>query len=267
MIALLPSREVAVSIGNFAIHWYGIMYALAFIVGWNIAQKLEVFSVLKLTKKQWSQVVNYVFLGVILGGRLGYMVLYAFSDWLADPLLVFRIWEGGMSSHGGFMGVIIALLLLHYCKRIPLLPLVDVLVVPIAIGLAFGRFGNFINQELYGPVTTLPWGMYFDGADGLRHPTQLYAIGNNVLIALACGMCLLRFGKRLPGVATATFLLGYAVLRFLVEFVRVPTHSSFTFGALELTRGQLYSIPIFLLGVGLLLWLTKRAQTSDGGTH
>ena len=268
MFALFPSREIAISIGSLNIHWYGILYAVGFIVGLYVAKYLQRFSTIALSTKQWSTLFNYVFFGVILGGRLGYMLLYNLTEFVVNPLQLFAVWNGGMSSHGGFVGVAIALVLFARTQRILLLKLVDILVVPIAIGLALGRLGNFINLELYGSVTTLPWGIKIPGVEGLRHPTQLYAIGKNLLIAAVCAYTLLQTGKcKVAGFATGMLLLLYGILRFSIEYLRVPTHSTYTFLQIEWTRGQVFSIPLVVVGILVLsIQYRTHVQMSDGDT-
>jgi phosphatidylglycerol:prolipoprotein diacylglycerol transferase len=162
-----------------------------------------------------------------------------------------------MASHGGFLGVILALAYMARKHKISLLALGDLVVVPVAFGLAFGRFGNFINQELYGTVTTLPWGIAIPGVEGLHHPTQLYAVGKDLFIALVCFLHL-RLPSRPHGQTVGIFLVLYGVLRFLIEFLRVPTHSTIVLGAFILTRGQGYSVPIVVAGIGVLMWGWRR---------
>jgi phosphatidylglycerol---prolipoprotein diacylglyceryl transferase len=260
MIEFFPSRTVAMSIGAFPIHWYGLLYAVAFLVGVPIAQFLAKKAGLLLTVKQWNAVANAVILGVILGGRVGYMFLYELHSLLQNPLSLFAVWQGGMSSHGGFIGVAIALLYVARVHKIPLLPLIDVLTVPIALGLMLGRIGNMINQELYGSITTLPWAVSIPNVEGLRHPTAEYSAIKDLFLA---GICLLGIYMRVfkfPGVITGYFLIAYSVLRFSIEFIRVPTHAVIWCGFFTCTRGQLFSIPLCIVGCILLYISFKRAQ-------
>ena len=155
-----------------------------------------------------------------------------------------------MSFHGGLVGVGIALWLFAKRETLDFWKILDIAVIPAALGLAFGRFGNFINQELYGPVTDLPWGMAIPGVEGLRHPTPLYAMVKDLLIASICFLHLRR--NAIPGATTALFLILYVILRFSIEFVRVETAAGFDLGLLYLTRGQLLSIPVLLLGLWIL---------------
>jgi phosphatidylglycerol---prolipoprotein diacylglyceryl transferase len=250
-MVFFPSRYVALQLGPVAIHWYGIMYLLAFLTVWWMVPRLSKYRALSFTKEQISSLITFSVLGTLIGGRLGYVLFYAPEYFGDHPFETLQIWKGGMSSHGGFVGVVIAALL--FCKKNQIDPwrLADVAVVPVAIGLAFGRFGNFINQELYGPVTTLPWGMTIPGVEGVRHPTQLYAVAKDLLIAVVCFVQLKRV--RNPGIIFGYFLVLYGFLRFFVEYLRVQTASGVAIGMIELTRGQFLTIPIIVIGV-YFLW-------------
>ena len=161
-----------------------------------------------------------------------------------------------MSSHGGFLGVLLAVGLYLRHRRLPLLPIADLAVVPVALGLALGRLGNFINLELYGTVSDLPWAIAVPGVEGLRHPAQFYAMGKDLLIAAVCYWHLVRVRPVIPGHTTALFLMLYGTLRFLVEYVRVQEYPLIDFGVLSLSRGQLLTLPIVLVGV--VLWRVAR---------
>jgi len=265
MFSLFPSRAVALQVGPLAVHWYGVMYLLAFLVVWWWVPLLEKHRRLKLSKDDVATLLTYGVLGTIIGGRLGYILLYA-PALLRHPFEAIAIWHGGMASHGGFVGVAIALLLFCRKFKIPFLALCDVLVVPVAIGLALGRLGNFINEELYGTVTSLSWCMEFTGVEGCRHPTQIYAIFKDLLIA---GICFLHLGRDArcemrnanaphpnpnpnpTGTTFALFLLLYGLLRFLVEFFRSQTVPPIWIGLMWLTYGQLLTIPILLAGIAI----------------
>jgi phosphatidylglycerol---prolipoprotein diacylglyceryl transferase len=250
MIQLFPTREIALSILSVQIHWYGLLYAASFIIGLYVVKKLQKYSSLTLTDMQWSSIATAIVLGVIIGGRLGYVVLYEISYFLQNPLQIFAVWNGGMSSHGGFIGVAIAIFYQSNKQKLPLLPLVDLLIVPIAIGLFLGRLGNLINLELYGRATLLPWGIAIPGVEELRHPTQIYAMMKDAYLAITAYILLrLTTNTTLSGLVTAVFLVQYSLLRLVVEYFRVPTHQSFNIIGIEITRGQLYSVPIFIVGV------------------
>jgi phosphatidylglycerol:prolipoprotein diacylglycerol transferase len=240
------------------------MYLLAFLFGMWAVPRLTKYRGFTLTADQRDVLVFDVFLGVLLGGRLGYVIFYGGSDYFSHPLKILALWEGGMSSHGGFIGVMIAILVFAYRQRVPLLALADVLVAPVAVGLALGRLGNLINGELYGTVATLPWGMYFPGVQGLRHPTQIYAVIKDLSIALVCFIHLRRSGlagQARFGVTTAVFLLMYSVLRFWVEIYRDQSFvGTYMIGGLRLSEGQVLTIPVFLVGICLLAVISIRPR-------
>lgn len=251
MIAFFPSRTVAIELFGFGIHWYGLLYFAAFVLAWFLVPRLQKYRGLSLSADQWSSLISAAVIGVIVGGRLGYVFFYAPSYYLENPLQIFAVWNGGMASHGGFIGVAIAMLFVLRKKSWDdILRIADVIVIPVAIGLGLGRIGNFINQELYGTVTTLPWGMSFPGAEGLRHPIQLYDFAAMMLLAGALFLFLRSSVK--PGRTLALFLILYSIVRMLIECIRdqagVPVYI--------LTEGQWLTIPILIAGV--ILFVGKR---------
>lgn len=256
MINFFPSRAIALSVAGFSVHWYGIMYFLAFLLSYALVLRFQKFRSLTLTKDDVGTVLSWAIAGVIIGGRLGFVCFYEPTYFAAHPLEIFYVWNGGMSSHGGFIGVTLALLFILRKKHINILSFMDVAVIPIAIGLALGRFGNFLNWELYGRVTDLPWAMQIPGVEGLRHPTFFYAMIKDLWIAASC-LVLLRSGKGKIGDPFALFLVMYGTLRFCIEYVREPTHDVLHLGTILLTRGQLLSIPLVLIGL-LLAWRLHR---------
>jgi phosphatidylglycerol---prolipoprotein diacylglyceryl transferase len=257
MIALFPSRTVFLELGGFSIHWYGVMYLLAFIVAWLLLPGLQRFRDLTWSADAWSTLLSWAVLGVLAGGRLGFILFYRPSMLWTDPLEAIAVWHGGMSSHGGFLGVTLSLLWALRKKKADILRVADVVAVPVAIGLAFGRVGNFINQELYGSPTDLPWAIRVPGETMSVHPTQLYAVAKDLLIALACFLHLRRPSTALtPGRTLALFLMLYAVLRGVVEEFRVQEYD----GALGLTRGQLLTLPLMFAGACLWFITRRRAR-------
>lgn len=226
MIEFWPQREVAVQVGGMAIYWYGVLYIVAMVQAWVLLPLLQKYRGIKWTREEWLNVVTIVMAGAVVGGRLGYVLLY---EWVTP----WAIWQGGMSAHGGFIGAGLALWLVARWKKVSLWQLTDLAVVPAALGLALGRVGNFINQELFLP-----------GAVWL-------AVGKDLLLAGWGWQWLKRFSQ--PGRITALFLIGYGVLRFAVEYFREPTHSLW----LGFTRGQVLSF--FVLLVGVFLASRKRA--------
>ncbi len=260
MISFFPSRTVVFTLGPLTIHWYGIMYLLGFLLGMWLLPRLQKYRDLPLTASMRETLVMAVFFGVLIGGRLGFVLFYGGSDYVLHPLEIFAVWHGGMSSHGGFIGVALGLLWFSHRFKIDVLAITDIVVVPVAIGLALGRVGNFINGELYGTVTTLPWGMTFPGADGLRHPTQLYAVLKDLLIAVVCFLHLRSTPGSRSGRSTALFLMMYAVLRFAVEMLRDQPYGYLGSGSLLLSRGQILTLPLFVVGVGLWFWRSQGRQ-------
>ncbi len=261
-IAFFPSREIALTIGALKIHWYGLMYVAAFLVGSKILERTLRHRGIVFSPSMLDNFLVTVILGVLLGGRLGYVLFYDPVYFAAHPLEIFAVWKGGMASHGGFIGVTIALIVWTKRNSIDLWKIADVLVIPVAVGLAFGRIGNFINQELYGTVTSLPWGMHFPGAEGIRHPVQLYAALKDIILASLLYLHLVRtsalHGTYPAGVTASLFLIGYGFLRFFVEILREQPLGFTTIAGLELSRGQLLTIPIILIGC-ILLFLRNRA--------
>jgi phosphatidylglycerol:prolipoprotein diacylglycerol transferase len=248
-----PSRTVAIMIGPLAIHWYGLMYLFGFIIGAMLLPKLYKYREISLTKEQLDSLVFFIALGVIGGGRLGEVLLWDPSYYIHHPLQIFAVWNGGMSAHGGIVGVL--LMGLWYCRRhsIDFWRLGDLTMVPIAIGLALGRIGNFINQEIVGTITTLPWAMHFDGYEGLRHPVQLYAVAKDLCIAALCFFYLTRSMKSRPGRVIGIFFVSYGVLRFCIEYLRDQAgYAPYVLGPIVLTQGQMLTIPVFLAGCVVL---------------
>jgi phosphatidylglycerol:prolipoprotein diacylglycerol transferase len=257
---------VMIRIGPLSVRWYGFMYLLAFAIGYGVIRGLGRRRGLAMANETASDLLFYAMLGVILGGRLGYVLFYNPGYYLHHPLAVLAVWEGGMSFHGGFLGVIVAVLTFCLCRGMPVLLVADIMVTAATPGLFFGRIGNFINGELWGRVTDLPWGMVFPGAGSLpRHPSQLYEAFLEGLV-LTSILLLLHLRKARPGVPLFTFFLLYGIFRFTVELFREPdAQLGFLWGGL--TMGQLLSLPMIALGlmglVGLALW----ARLQRRGLH
>ena len=245
-------------IGPLAVRWYGMMYLLGFIISYFIIGYLSRQRGLGMDRDGVSDLLFYAALGVILGGRLGYTLFYKFSYYLSHPLEILAVWEGGMSFHGGLLGVVVAVML--FCKRrqISVLLTGDILVTAAAVGLGLGRLGNFINGELWGRVTDVPWGMVFPQAGLLpRHPSQLYEAFLEGLVLFVVLWLLHRKNPR-PGIPFFTFFLLYGVFRFGVEFFRQPDeHLGFLWAGA--TMGQLLSLPMVLAGV-IGLWVIHQGN-------
>lgn len=260
MIDFLPSRAVALSIVGFDIHWYGLLYLLGFALAAVLLPTLQKYRGLSLDRDTWMSLLSWSVIGVIVGGRLGYVLFYESAYFMSHPAEIIAVWKGGMSFHGGLLGVVIVIGLFCRARKISLWAIGDTIVVPVAIGLALGRLGNFINQELYGTVTALPWGMAFPGADGLRHPLQLYGIAKDLLIAGFCFWHLQATRMKSVGKTGALFLILYGIGRFLLEFIREQQYASTDFLWISLTRGQLLTLPLFITGVIVWTFLTRRAR-------
>ena len=254
---------IAVSLGPLQIHWYGLMYLLAFLSAWQIANRTSRRAWSPVKADQVEDLIVYGAWGVILGGRMGYMLFYSFDQWVADPALVVRIWEGGMSFHGGLLGVILALLWYARKHNLAFFSLTDFVAPLVPAGLFFGRIGNFIGQELWGRPTSVSWAMLFpaDPEQLPRHPSQLYeAFGEGLLLFVLVNWYARK--PRLFGEVSGLFLLGYGMARFSVEFVRQPdaqfAGAEATIQAFDwMTRGQLLCVPMIFAG----LWFLRQRIT------
>ena len=289
MITFFPSRTVALTFLGFPIHWYGLLYLAGFLLGFWMVQRLQKYRSLALCRDEWANILSAAVIGVIVGGRLGFVFFYEPTYCLTYTSKILALWEGGMSSHGGFLGVAVAVLWALRRRRENILRIADIVVVPVAVGLALGRLGNFINLELYGTVTDLPWGIAIPNVPGLRHPTFFYAMGKDIFIALLCFLHLratsvalrpfvgLQPSPRLwpagragsaqgdtttvAGRTCALFFILYGILRFLIEYVRVQEYPLMDTGVLLLSRGQILTLGI--LAVGVTLWW--KSSASPGG--
>ncbi len=212
-----------------------------------------------LNRDEWSSLISAVVIGVIVGGRLGYVLFYQPLYYAANPLQIFAVWNGGMSSHGGFIGVAIAVFWTCNKRNISIWAMADLAVVPAALGLAFGRLGNFINLELYGTPTTLPWGIFIPGVEGLRHPTQIYALLKDVLILFLGYWHLAKQRGEPYGRTFSLFLMEYGFLRCIVEYFREQPFSGFVVANIHITRGQMLTAPLFLAGALLYWYRTRRS--------
>ncbi|MFQ5950428.1 MAG: prolipoprotein diacylglyceryl transferase [Nitrospiria bacterium] len=253
---------VFIRIGPLAFRWYGLMYALSFIAAIFMIRYIAIKKRLKITADEISDLILWAAIGVILGGRLGYVFLYNPVFYFSNPSKILAVWEGGMSFHGGLLGVIVAGLL--YCKRrrFSFYELADVSTVSVPIGLGLGRIGNFINGELFGRPTDLPWCMVFpQGGAACRHPSQLYQAGLEG-IALFSILFFLSGRNVARGVLFWSLILFYGLFRFLAEFVREPDpHLGLLLGPFSM--GQLLSFPMFALGL-VMVWRQNAAAKTNG---
>jgi phosphatidylglycerol---prolipoprotein diacylglyceryl transferase len=255
---------VAVKIGPLAIHWYGLMYVFGFLSAWWLTRRQLVERGAwgtVISAEQFEGLFTWLILGVVLGGRIAYVLFYNLDFYLTHPLHVFYVWQGGMSFHGGLVGPLVAGWL--YCKKhkLPFLFLADRLFTVAPIGLALGRLGNFINGELWGRVTDVPWGMVFPGAGPLpRHPSQLYELALEG-IALFLILWFTRKKDWPDGMRVAVFLVGYAVARIFCENFRQPDPQlGFLFG--PITMGMLLSSIMLVVGLIWMVILRKKARRS-----
>lgn len=251
---------VAVSIGGFGIRWYSLAYLAGIMLGWWLVQaEHKRKPILGLSQKALDDMLVWAVLGIVIGGRLGYVLFYKPAFYLAHPLQILHVWEGGMSFHGGMLGVILAFWLFCRKHKARFFELMDVIACAAPIGLFFGRIANFINGELFGRVTDAPWAMVFPhGGDMARHPSQLYEAGLEGLLLFAVLFILLKYTslRDRPGRLSGIFLIGYGLARIAAEFFREPDlHLGFLFGFT--TMGQLLSLPMLALGIYLLCRRTK----------
>lgn len=253
------------NIGSFPIEirYYGILYLISFLLGYIFVQKNLKHRDVKLSQEQYSDFIFYIALGVIIGGRVGYMVFYSLPEFLANPLTLFHVWQGGMSFHGGALGVLLVSYIFCRKQKIDILSIGDVAMPWVAVGLGLGRLGNFINAELYGSATNLPWGVVFPGEVIARHPTQLYEMlfeGIFMFIILQ----LLLTKTKIRGVGFWSFFLLYGVIRFLIEFVRIPDDiaslypNGLLYGVIPMTQGQFLSLWMVVAGVIGLIYIYRR---------
>ena len=245
---------IAIQIGPVAVRWYGLMYLVGFIGGLLLARwRVRRHPDLGWSKHDIDDLLFYCIIGVVLGGRLGYVLFYKLGEYLHDPIKIVYLWEGGMSFHGGFLGVILAMAWYARRSRRHWFAVTDFLAPLAAIGLGAGRLGNFINGELWGRPTDLPWAMIFPTVDSQpRHPSQLYEFALEGVLLFAV-LWLFASRPRPLGAVSALFLIVYGLLRFLVEFTREPDAFLGTL-ALGLTMGQWLSLPMFFGGVVMLAW-------------
>lgn len=249
-------NPVAFSLGPIQVHWYGLMYLLGFISAWLLAHWRMKHYKLAWTSEQISDLIFYAALGVIIGGRVGYMLFYNTAELIHAPLTLFKIWEGGMSFHGGLLGVMIALWIFTRKTGKAFWDVGDFIAPLVPIGLGAGRIGNFINGELWGRATDMPWGMIYRHVDDQpRHPSELYEFGLEGIALFIIVWCYAR-KPRPSGRVSAVFLMAYAVCRFIAECFRQPDPQLGYLAFGWLTMGQILSIPMLLLG--LWLWWSKR---------
>ncbi len=262
MIPFPQIDPVIFRIGPLAVRWYGLMYLLGFAGSFFYMRYIARLINFSMNSEEISDLIFYGVFGVIFGGRIGYTLFYNFGYYASHPLEIFAVWQGGMSFHGGLLGVVVAILV--FCKRRqkPILEVGDIVAAATPIGLGFGRLGNFINGELWGRVTDVPWGVVFPGAGSLpRHPSQLYeALLEGCLLFVILWVVHKLNIKR--GVPIFIFLGGYGLCRFVVELFRQPdAHIGFLWSGV--TMGQILSLPMIIVGLAGIFWLYK-GRPADG---
>lgn len=256
MIPFPQIDPVALQIGPIGIRWYALAYIAGIVIGWRVARRLVEAAPAAGTARQMDDFVTWATLGIILGGRLGYVLFYRPAYYLQNPLEAAMVWQGGMAFHGGALGVIVAALL--FCRAEKLNPLAfgDRVAVVVPIGLFFGRIANFINGELWGRPASVPWAMVFphDPLQLPRHPSQLYQAGLEgiALFALMLALWSVRANRARPGMLTGALIAGYGVARSIGELFRQPD-DNLGFLLAGATMGQLLSLPMILVGVFLML--------------
>ncbi|MEL6450631.1 MAG: prolipoprotein diacylglyceryl transferase [Pseudomonadota bacterium] len=297
MIGMIPFPDIspeifAISVFGmeFALRWYALAYIVGIVIGWRLvvmtvkAPRLWPNNSPVMTPAQIEDMLTWIILGVLLGGRLGYVLFYQPQTYLSDPLSIIAIWEGGMAFHGGLLGVVLAAWLYTGRHGIPRLSAADAIVLGVPPGLLLGRIANFINAELWGRPSDVPWAVAFPGQAAqfcpgvagicARHPSQLYeaALEGALLLVLMLWMVWRRDAFKRPGLLCGTFLAGYGLSRFVVEFVRQPDAQfisdgnplglAWHVGGYGLTMGQILSLPMILLGAWLILRLRRSTPTA-----
>jgi phosphatidylglycerol---prolipoprotein diacylglyceryl transferase len=262
---------IAFSIGPLAVHWYGLAYVAGILLGWLVARDLLRRPTLwpnatpPATVEQIDDFILWVAIGIVAGGRIGYILFYDFSAVAANPIRAIEVWNGGMSFHGGFLGATLAMVFFARKHLVPLWSLFDIVASVAPLGIFFGRIANFINGELWGRPADLPWGMAFPtGGPFPRHPSQLYeAALEGLLLFLLLQLLARAFGAlHHPGRITGVFVTCYAAARIFVEFFREPdAQIGYLFGG-WLTMGMVLSVPMALVGLWILAWSGRTARAA-----
>ena len=255
-------NPVAFHIGPLAVRWYGLMYLVGFCMIWAVGRhRIATRPDVTWTAKDLEDVMFYGILGTILGGRLGYVLFYKPEDYFHAPWTIFYVWQGGMSFHGGLLGVIFAMWLFTRSRGRGWLEITDFIAPLVPMALGAGRIGNFINGELWGRPTDVPWAMIFPQVDNIpRHPSELYEFALEGVV-LFIVMWWFSSRPRPRGAVSALFLIGYGTIRFLVEFTRAPD-AFLGLLWLGLSMGQWLSLPMIAIGVAMMIWAYRRAGKS-----
>ncbi|MBV6656415.1 MAG: prolipoprotein diacylglyceryl transferase [Devosiaceae bacterium] len=271
VIAFPVIDPVLVQLGPFAIRWYALAYIVGLVGGWwyvrSLVQRPALWpqSGAPYTATEIDDFLTWATLGVILGGRLGYVLFYEPARFLADPLSVFAVWQGGMAFHGGLLGVVVAMVLFARSRGASVRSLFDIIGAAAPIGLLLGRLANFINGELWGRPTDVPWAMVFPLADDQpRHPSQLYqAFGEGLVLFIVCAIAIRMGALKRPGLVGGLFTCGYGLARFLAEYVRAFDPQIGLIGGF-MTMGQLLSLPMIAAGLVLIVLSRPKAFAGNG---
>ena len=267
MVIPFPAIDpVAVSFGPFAVRWYALAYIAGLVVGWRYCLSLARRQPLLVNSRDVDYFLVWATLGVVLGGRIGYVLFYNFAYFAANPSEIVQLWNGGMSFHGGVIGCVVAMVLFALRRHLPVLSLADVTAAVAPIGLFLVRVANFINGELWGRPTDVPWAIVFPhGGPIPRHPSQLYEAALEGVFLFIVVALLVRFGAlKRPGVITGVFALGYGATRITCEFFREPdAQLGFLWGGL--TMGMLLCVPLIIGGIAVLIVAFQRMPKPKNG--
>ncbi|WP_343217465.1 prolipoprotein diacylglyceryl transferase [Hoeflea sp. YIM 152468] len=271
LMAFPEIDPVIFGIGPVQIRWYGLAYVTGILLGWRYARRLVGTGRLwpagnaRMTALDIDDFLIWATIGIVAGGRLGYILFYDFAAVSANPVRALEIWNGGMSFHGGLLGTLAAMVLFARKRAIPLFSLFDVVCAVVPVGLLFGRLANFINSELWGKLTDVPWAFVFPtGGPFPRHPTQLYeaALEGLLLLAILAWLIYRRQALKQPGLVAGSFVTGYALSRIIVEFYREPdAHIGYLAGG-WLTMGMVLSLPMLAVGLWAIATAPARARSS-----
>ncbi|MBF0297552.1 MAG: prolipoprotein diacylglyceryl transferase [Oligoflexia bacterium] len=261
MQPLMPNFDpVIFSLGPLQVRWYGLMYVIGFLLGGRLYLKLCREKFVKLPVEKLDMYIFHIIIGMFLGARLLFVFVYNWDYYSENLSEIFTVWKGGLSFHGGFLGFVIVCIIYSKKYKIPFFNLADGIVLTATPGLFFGRMGNFINGELYGRITDVPWGMIFhNGGPYPRHPSQLYeGIGEGVILLAI--LWILKYRVKYQGILSATFLIGYGCIRFTVEFFREPdVQLGYYFGGTT-TMGQILCMLMIIAGIGLMTYSIKSKE-------
>ncbi len=261
---------IAIAFGPLAIRWYALAYIVGLIIGWRYCLLLANRAPQLVSPRDIDDFLVWATLGVVLGGRVGFVLFYNLPYYIDHPMQMFELWHGGMSFHGGALGVTIAIVLFARARQLSIFALSDIVIEAIPIGLFFGRLANFINDELWGRETNVPWAVIFpNGGNVPRHPSQLYeAACEGLLLFLLLLYAEHRGTRQRPGVETGIFLIGYALARMSGELFRQPDAQLgflFFIGGFGVTMGQLLSVPVLVAGVLVIAWARRRPLAAMAG--